>query len=114
MKAKSLLLLTALVATPALADNILSRAVDFGRELLDETRKLAPGVQNDHSNYAYQQHAHPDDGRDAPALEPGTAAVSSAPAQSSGPAAVVGTSQPAAPAAPQNNQGWFVEEDHLK
>lgn len=114
MKAKFLLLLGVLVTTPALADNLLSRAVDFGRELLDETRKLAPGVQNDYSNDGYQQNqAHPDDGRDAPALEPGTATTSSTQAQSSGPAAVVGSAQ-AAPAAPQSNQGWFVEEDHLK
>ncbi|MCC4265013.1 hypothetical protein LL240_11205 [Oceanimonas baumannii] len=115
MKTTSLLLLSALVATPALADNILSRAVDFGRELLDETRKLAPGIQNDHSANAHQQdRAHPDDGRDSPALETGQTPVAvSSPTQSGSPAAVVGNSQPAS-APPSSNQSWFVEEDHMK
>lgn len=115
MKTTSLLLLSALVATPALADNILSRAVDFGRELLDETRKLAPGIQNDHSANVHQQdRAHPDDGRDSPALEPGQMPADvPSPTQAGSPAAVVGSSQPAS-APPQSNQGWFVEEDHMK
>ncbi|MCT7655956.1 hypothetical protein MBH78_17775 [Oceanimonas sp. NS1] len=74
MKSKALLLMLALVTTPVLADNILSRALDFGRELLDETRKLAPGIQQDHSAApARQASAHPNDGRDLPALEPVTA-----------------------------------------
>ncbi|MDP5292642.1 hypothetical protein Q9290_10130 [Oceanimonas sp. CHS3-5] len=114
MKSKALLLMLALVATPALADNILSRAVDFGRELLDETRKLAPGIQQDHSAVPSRQaSAHPDDGRDAPALDTGVASAGNR-TTTAGPTAVVGSGQPAAPAAPQNNQGWFVEEDHLK
>ncbi|AEY00958.1 hypothetical protein GU3_06010 [Oceanimonas sp. GK1] len=110
MKAKSWLLLAALVATPALADNILSRAVDFGRELLDETRKLAPGIQQDHRTPPSRPAAaHPDDGRDAPALEPGYPPAGTT---STGPAVVAPSSPP--PATPQSNQGWFVEEDHLK
>ncbi|WMC09748.1 hypothetical protein PU634_11560 [Oceanimonas pelagia] len=109
MKSRSLLLMLALVTPPALADNILSRAVDFGRELLDETRKLAPGIQNDHSTPPPRQaSAHPDDGRDAPALEPGYGSATT------GPAAVVAPPSPPAATTPRNNQGWFVEEDHLK
>ncbi|NHI02191.1 hypothetical protein [Oceanimonas sp. MB9] len=113
MKSKALLLMLALVTTPVLADNILSRALDFGRELLDETRKLAPGIQHDHSAApARQASAHPNDGRDLPALEPGHGSTAST--TISGPAAVVAPPSPPATTTPQNNQGWFVEEDHLK
>lgn len=112
MKSRTLLLMLALVATPALADNIFSRALDFGREVLDETRKLAPGIQQDHSaSPARQRSAHPDDGRDAPALEPGYAPATTT---TTGPSAVVAPPSQPAPAAVQSNQGWFVEEDHLK
>lgn len=94
-------LLLGLLAAPALADNLLDRAVTFGRELLDETRKLAPGIQHDRrheQNTAVP--AQPDDGRDRPAIEPGPA-VSARVA----PAAEPATGQP----------GFqFAEEDHLK
>lgn len=104
MKPAPLLLLLSVLAAPALAEGLLNRAVGFGRELLDETRKLAPGVQYDKRHEAPAPVTRPDDGRDAPALEP---------ASTPGAAVLTPPSQPA-PATPQSNQGWFVEEDHLK
>ncbi|WP_458734516.1 hypothetical protein [Zobellella taiwanensis] len=104
MKPAPLLLLLSVLAAPALAEGLLNRAVGFGRELLDETRKLAPGVQYDKRHETPAPATRPDDGRDAPALEP---------ASTPGAAVLTPPSQPA-PATPQSNQGWFVEEDHLK
>ncbi|WP_445400352.1 hypothetical protein [Zobellella sp. An-6] len=104
MKYASLCLLLSLLTAPAMADNLLNRMVDFGREVLDETRKLAPGIQNDrrHEQAAQLNQAAPDDGRHSPAIELGP--VSSAESASLPP-----------PASPSANHGWqFVEEDHLK
>ncbi|MHA6964996.1 hypothetical protein [Zobellella denitrificans] len=104
MKFAPLCVLLSLLAAPAMADNLLNRMVNFGREVLDETRKLAPGVQNDrrHEQPAQVSQAAPDDGRHRPAIELGPVA----PAESA--------SLPP-PASPSANQGWqFVEEDHLK
>ncbi|PSJ44819.1 hypothetical protein C7H85_12660 [Zobellella endophytica] len=93
-------LLLGLLAAPALADNLLDRAVTFGRELLDETRKLAPGIQHDrrHEPTAVVP-AQPDDGRDRPAIEPGPTVYPQ----------VVPAGEPAT-----GQPGFqFAEEDHL-
>ncbi len=108
MKSAPFYLLLTLLAAPAMAGNIFSGVIDFGREVLDETRKLAPGIQDDRRQEAPARitATSPDDGRDSPALESpsNNATVVIAPP----PAA----SQPASPAA---NHGWqFVEEDRLK
>lgn len=109
MKSAPFYLLLSLLAAPAMADNLLNRMVSFGREVLDETRKLAPGIQNDrrHETPAdVARPAHPDDGRDSPAIELGQAAPSNI-----GPSAPSNLPPAASPSA---NHGWqFVEEDHL-
>lgn len=108
MRLSPLYLLLALFSAPVLADSLLNKAVGFGRELLDETRKLAPGIQNDKRNEApATQTRAVNDGRDSPAIEP----TQSAPAVQIPPSSNV----QAPPAAiPGNNQGWqIVEENHL-
>ncbi|GHA26423.1 hypothetical protein [Oceanisphaera arctica] len=108
MKSAPFYLLLTLLATPAMAGNIFSGIIDFGRDVLDETRKLAPGIQNDKRNEAPSRVAAtaPDDGRDSPALD-GSATNN----------ATVVIAPPLAasqPAPPSTNHGWqFVEEDHL-
>lgn len=112
MKSAPFYLLLTLLAAPAMADNIFSGIIEFGREVLDETRKLAPGIQNDKRNEAPAPVAAtaPNDGRDRPALE-GSAAGYSATNNATVVIAPPAASQPAPPSA---NQGWqFVEEDHL-
>lgn len=70
IKKAPLCLALTLFALPALADNIFSGVVNFGREILDETRKLAPGIQNDRRNETPKDvQAALDDGRDRPAIE---------------------------------------------
>lgn len=108
-------LFLSLLAAPAMADNIFSGIINFGREVLDETRKLAPGIQDDRRNEtAATVKASPDDGRDYPALEAPSSSVNVG--QASGNNNVVVGEPPAMqPASPAANQGWqFVEEDHLK
>ena len=108
-------LFLSLLAAPAMADNIFSAMINFGREVLDETRKLAPGIQNDRRNEtAATVKAHPDDGRDYPALESPDSNINTGPASSHN--QVVVAEMPAMQSAsPAANQGWqFVEEDHLK
>ncbi|WP_116473755.1 hypothetical protein [Zobellella maritima] len=107
MKLSPLCLLLGLLSAPVLADNLLNKAVSFGRELLDETRKLAPGIQNDQRNIPTgTQSQQLNDGRDSPAIEPGRAA----PAVQLPPSNNV----QAPPVSTGNNQGWqIVEEDHL-
>ena len=59
-----------LFALPAMADNIFSGVINFGREVLDETRKLGPGIQNDRRHEAPADvRAALNDGRDRPAIE---------------------------------------------
>ncbi|MBM7455140.1 hypothetical protein HNR62_001000 [Oceanisphaera litoralis] len=108
MKSAPFYLLLTLLAAPAMADNLFSGIIDFGRDLLDETRKLAPGIQNDKRNEAPSPVAAtaPDDGRDRPALE------NSAHSQNTVIVAPSSTGMP--PPSPAENHGWqFVEEDHL-
>lgn len=108
-------LFLSLLAAPAMADNIFSGIINFGREVLDETRKLAPGIQDDrrHETSAIVRTA-PDDGRDYPALESPGSNVSVGPANSNN-NVVVGEAPAMQPVSPAANQGWqFVEEDHLK
>ncbi|WP_319781962.1 hypothetical protein [Oceanisphaera sp. IT1-181] len=70
IKKAPLCLALTLFALPAMADNIFSGVVNFGREILDETRKLAPGIQNDRRNETPKDaRAALDDGRDRPAIE---------------------------------------------
>lgn len=70
IKKAPLCLALTLFALPALADNIFSGVVNFGREILDETRKLAPGIQHDRRNETPADvQAALDDGRDRPAIE---------------------------------------------
>ena len=70
IKKTPLCLALTLFALPAMADNIFSGVINFGREVLDETRKLAPGVQHDRRNEAPADvRAALDDGRDRPALD---------------------------------------------
>ncbi|WP_375055648.1 hypothetical protein [Zobellella sp. DQSA1] len=115
MKSAPFYLLLSLLAAPAMADNLLNRMVSFGREVLDETRKLAPGVQNDrrHETPAdVARAAHPDDGRDSPAIELGQASPSNTSNTSNTSNIAPSNLPPAAP--PSANHGWqFVEEDHL-
>lgn len=70
IKKAPLCLALTLFALPAMADSIFSGIATFGREILDETRKLAPGIQNDRR---YEEPADVraalDDGRDRPAIE---------------------------------------------
>ena len=70
IKKAPLCLALTLFALPAMADNIFSGVINFGREILDETRKLAPGMQNDrrHETPADVRSAL-NDGRDRPAIE---------------------------------------------
>ncbi|WP_417618479.1 hypothetical protein [Oceanisphaera sp.] len=108
-------LFLSLLAAPAMADNIFSGIINFGREVLDETRKLAPGIQYDrrHETSATVR-ANPDDGRDYPALESPGSNINTGQANRHNQAIIAETPamQPASPAA---NHGWqFVEEDHLK
>ncbi|GGB33649.1 hypothetical protein GCM10011502_03380 [Oceanisphaera marina] len=108
-------LLLSLLAAPAMADNIFSGIINFGREVLDETRKLAPGIQDDrrHETSATVR-ATPDDGRDYPALESSGSNVNVGQTGSHN-NVVVGEAPAMQPASPTANQGWqFVEEDHLK
>ncbi|GAA3536728.1 hypothetical protein [Zobellella aerophila] len=108
MKLSPLCVLLTLLSTPVLADNLLNKAVSFGRELLDETRKLAPGIQNDKRNETPTVQARPvNDGRYSPAIEPGQ----TAPAVQLPPSNNV---QAPPAATTSNNQGWqIVEENHL-
>ncbi|MBL1378769.1 hypothetical protein [Zobellella iuensis] len=108
MKYAPLCVLLSLLAAPAMADNLLNRMVNFGREVLDETRKLAPGIQHDrrHEQPAQVSQAAPDDGRHSPAVELGQAA----------PSAIAPSAPSSLPpaASPSANHGWqFAEEDHL-
>ncbi|WP_298719027.1 hypothetical protein [uncultured Oceanisphaera sp.] len=108
MKSAPFYLLLTLLAAPAMADNIFSGIIEFGREVLDETRKLAPGIQNDKRNEAPAPVAAtaPNDGRDRPALEGS--------ADSESTVIVAPSSTGMQPVSPAANQGWtFVEEDHL-
>lgn len=69
-KKTPLCLALTLFALPAMADNVFSGVINFGREILDETRKLAPGVQNDRRNETpADTSAALQDGRDRPAIE---------------------------------------------
>jgi hypothetical protein len=114
MKSAPLYLLLTLLAAPAMAaGNIFSGIIDFGREVLDETRKLAPGIQQDRRQETPPRitATSPDDGRDSPALD-GSAANHSA----TNNATVIIAPPPASsqPAPPSANHGWqFVEEDHM-
>ncbi|WP_198341870.1 hypothetical protein [Oceanisphaera avium] len=59
-----------LFALPAMADNIFSGVINFGREILDETRKMAPGIQNDRRHEEPTKVQAPlNDGRDNPAVD---------------------------------------------
>ncbi|MGO4999417.1 hypothetical protein [Oceanisphaera sp. W20_SRM_FM3] len=70
IKKTPLCLALALFALPAMADNIFSGVVNFGREILDETRKLAPGIQNDRRTESPADvRSALNDGRDRPAIE---------------------------------------------
>lgn len=70
IKKTPLCLALTLFALPAMADNIFSGVINFGREILDETRKLAPGVQNDRRNETPADTREAlQDGRDRPAIE---------------------------------------------
>ena len=70
IKKTPLCLALTLFALPAMADNIFSGVVNFGREILDETRKLAPGIQNDRRTESPADvRAALNDGRDRPAIE---------------------------------------------
>ena len=70
IKQAPLCLALTLFALPAMADNIFSGVINFGREILDETRKLAPGIQNDRRHeQAADVQAVLNDGRDSPAVE---------------------------------------------
>jgi hypothetical protein len=108
MKSAPFYLLLTLLAAPAMANNIFSGIIDFGREVLDETRKLAPGIQYDKRNEAPTRvtATAPDDGRDRPALEGS--------ANNQNTVIVAPSSTGMQPASPAANQGWtFVEEEHL-
>ncbi|MFP2770390.1 hypothetical protein [Oceanisphaera sp. KMM 10153] len=112
MKSVPFYLLLTLLATPAMAGNPFSSIIDFGREVLDETRKLAPGIQHDKRNETPPVAATaPDDGRDSPALDGSAASHSAANKATVVIAPPAAASQPAPPSA---NHGWqFVEEDHM-
>ncbi|MFD1007135.1 hypothetical protein [Oceanisphaera ostreae] len=115
-KSATACLFLSLLAAPAMADSFFSDVATFGRELWDETKKLAPGVQYDKRNEAAPvSQANPDDGRDYPALESPTSNVAVAGQANHNNNAVVAETPAMQPAAVASNQGWqFVEEDHLK